>query len=205
MHRLTVCRTDLCEDVFVKVSLEGTHFYSKDTLTLRRKRCEHVAFQPSQHERFQLRVKLFNLILMISVTQIEFVRQSDCGYKSIMRRWGRVRKETYTSPALRSASETRALQTRQNMSNRTQDLLSRVTARTFHIVLQGGTRYEKLRRSRARTQRLVQLTLRILQAVRLMWNDHQQVQCPVPSCVTHLVNGQHLPFNVCELLCIPER
>jgi hypothetical protein len=67
----------LGKDVFVEMRLQSGHLYSQYTFALGRERREDVAFQSPQHELLELLMQLLDLRLMVSIVQVEFVRQCD--------------------------------------------------------------------------------------------------------------------------------
>lgn len=58
--------------------LQRTHLHTKDPFALRRQRSKHVSLETTQHQGFQLLMKLLDLLLVVHIAQVELVRQLDC-------------------------------------------------------------------------------------------------------------------------------
>ena len=71
----------LRQDILVEMCLHRRHFHTKDTLALRRQGRQDIALQPTQHQRFKLLVKLFDLDFMIYIVEVELVRELDCSFR----------------------------------------------------------------------------------------------------------------------------
>ena len=75
-------KTDLRQDVLVQVRLQGTHLHPQDALALGRQRRQNVLLEPTQHERLELLMQLLDLLLVVSIVQVELVRELNCRHRS---------------------------------------------------------------------------------------------------------------------------
>lgn len=136
--------------------LHCRHFHSKDLLRLRRQLLDDVLLQPSQHECSQFVVQILDLGFLIHVIQIKVVGQLDCRQLNLKV------KLTFLG--------------HEEMHQR-QQLLD--------IVLQRGTGDEQPRCGGEAFQSFVELTLVVLQPMRL-------------------VDSKRLPFDLSQLCTIFE-
>ena len=58
--------------------LHRTHLDSEDPLALRWERGEDISLEAPEHERLELLVQLFDLLLMVDVGEVKLVGQYDC-------------------------------------------------------------------------------------------------------------------------------
>ena len=57
------------------MGLQRTHLHAEDAFALCREGCEDIALQAPQHVRFELFVQLLNLLLMVLVSEVKFIRE----------------------------------------------------------------------------------------------------------------------------------
>ena len=55
--------------------LQGTHLHAEDAFALCRERCEDITLQTPQHVRLKLLVQLLDLLLVVVVGEVEFIRE----------------------------------------------------------------------------------------------------------------------------------
>ena len=70
-------RTHLRQDVLVEMRLHRGHFHTKNALALGGQRRQHVALQPTQHQRLELLVQLLDLDFVVRIGEVKLVRQED--------------------------------------------------------------------------------------------------------------------------------
>ena len=57
--------------------LQRRHLHPQDPLALRRQARQHVALQPTQHQRLELLVQLLDLDFVVRIGEVKLVRQED--------------------------------------------------------------------------------------------------------------------------------
>ena len=64
----------LGQDILVEMSLKSTHFHAQNAFALCRQRLQYITLETTQHERLELLMQPFDLLLVIRVGEIKLVR-----------------------------------------------------------------------------------------------------------------------------------